>query len=49
MPMCNLLDDGQSRAGAVHLASHGALEQVENPLGLVRFNPDPAVRHREAD
>ena len=31
------------RAGAVHLASHGALEQVEDPVGLGPFNPDPAV------
>ena len=49
MPMRNLLDNGQSRAGAVHLAPHRPVKQMEDPLCLFRFNPDPPVPHHEAD
>ena len=49
MPMRNLLDNGQSRAGAVHLAPHRPVKQMEDPLCLFRFNPDSPVPHHEAD
>lgn len=43
--MGDLLNDGQACARATHLASHRLLKQLEDPLRLIRLNPDPTVAH----
>jgi hypothetical protein len=43
MPLCNLLDDGQARASASHLATHCPLKQLKNAVCMCRLDPDPAI------